>query len=275
VFSPDRQGFNQPLLLAYTATFGGGFSATISLEDPVLGGGSGGGVDMAFAGNAFYLGQRAPDIVASLDLAQGWGGAHLAGVAHQVLMENSFAAGDTINKWGWAIDGGVKFNVPTLGAGDNIQLQAEWTRNAIWYSGVNDAMWGENGAVNGNGIAMPVADAFANGDGTWATPEAWSVTALGEFHIGPTFSIDPEISYLGLHWSGISTGMISANSDSWLGGAVFHWDPVAHLDFALELLYQTTHQDAPAAYSAAANGGQTWKANTDGLEGRFMITRDF
>jgi len=31
-FSPDRQGFNQPDLLAYTASFGGGFSATISLE---------------------------------------------------------------------------------------------------------------------------------------------------------------------------------------------------------------------------------------------------
>jgi hypothetical protein len=56
---------------------------------------------------------------------------------------------------------------------------------------------------------------------------------------------------------------------------VFHWDPVAHLDFNLELLYQNTHQSTPAAYSAAANGGLGWKANTDGLEGRFEITRDF
>ena len=278
IFSPDRQGFNQPLLLAYTATFGGGFSATISLEDPVLTGGSGGGTTMAFAGNATYLGQQAPDIVASVDLVQGWGGAHIAGVAHNVRMSDlSTVVADTnnIDKWGWAIDGGVKFNLPSLGAGDNIQLQGVWTRNAIWYSGIPDAMWGENGAVNGNGISMPVADAFANGDGTWATPEAWSVTALGEFHLGPTFSIDPEISYAGLHWSGVSTGLISADSESWIGGAVFHWDPVAHLDFNLELLYQNTHQDTPAAYSAAANGGLAWKANTDGLEGRLNITRDF
>ncbi|MBV8474242.1 MAG: hypothetical protein JO107_13590, partial [Hyphomicrobiales bacterium] len=145
----------------------------------------------------------------------------------------------------------------------------------IWYSGVSDGMWGENGAVNGNGIAMPVSDAFSNGNGTWATPEAYSLTAISEFHLGPTFSIDPEISYLGLHWTGANTGLIATDSESWIGGAVFHWDPVAHLDFNLELLYQSTHQSAPAAYSAAANGGLPWKANTDGLEGRFEITRDF
>ena len=34
LFSPDRKGFNEPDLLAYTASFGGGFSATISAESP-------------------------------------------------------------------------------------------------------------------------------------------------------------------------------------------------------------------------------------------------
>src|SRR5580698_10363458 len=34
IFSPDQQGFNQPDLLAYTATFGGGFSATIAIQSP-------------------------------------------------------------------------------------------------------------------------------------------------------------------------------------------------------------------------------------------------
>ncbi len=278
VFSPDRQGYNQPLLLAYTATFGGGFSATISLEDPILTGGSAGatlaGSDEFFAMNAQYLGLRSPDIVGSIDVAQGWGGAHVAGVAHNVIM-NSLLDGTSINIWGWAVDGGLKFNIPQIGAGDNLQFQGTWTRNAVWYSGVSDGMWGENGATNGNGIAMPVADAFSNGNGTWATPTAWSLTGLAEFHLGPVFSIDPEVSYLNLSWSGVNTGFISTNSESWIGGAVFHWDPVAHLDFNIELLYQTTHQTAPAAYSAFANGGLPWHANTDGLESRFEITRDF
>ncbi|MBV8663045.1 MAG: porin, partial [Hyphomicrobiales bacterium] len=215
IFSPDRQGFNQPLLLAYTASFGGGFSATISLEDPELG--AGGGSTETFAGNSRLLGQRAPDIVGSLDLAQNWGGAHVSGVAHNVIAQ-SLLDGSVLNTWGWAIDGGVKFNLPTLGAGDNIQLQGVYSQNAIWYSGVSDGMWGENGAVNGNGIAMPVTDAFSNGNGTWATPDAWSLTAISEFHLGSMFLIDPEVSYLNINWSGVNTGLISTNQQSWIAG---------------------------------------------------------
>src|SRR5271170_2027325 len=56
IFSPDRQGYNEPLLFAYTATFGGGFSATISAEDPILTGPSSGetlaGSNEFFAGNS-------------------------------------------------------------------------------------------------------------------------------------------------------------------------------------------------------------------------------
>ena len=33
-FSPDRKGFNEPNMLAYTASFGGGFTATLFAESP-------------------------------------------------------------------------------------------------------------------------------------------------------------------------------------------------------------------------------------------------
>ncbi len=275
LFSPDQQCYNQPLLLAYTATFGGGFSATISLQDPILGtGDSGPGVDEVNALNSSYQGLRSPDIVAAIDLAQGWGTAHLAGVAHNV---NVVDAGGvyTENTWGWAIDGGLKFNLPMIGAGDSIQLQGAWARNATWYSGLPGAMWDEGlgfaGGVNGNGVATPYMDTFSNGNGTWATPEAWSIAASGEFHLGPTFAIDPEIGYGQLTWSGLSAGQLAANSESWMGGAVFHWDPVAHLDFNLELLYQSTTQSRPTGYTGAI----PWQSTASGLEGRFEITRDF
>jgi hypothetical protein len=289
-------------MLAYTGTFGGGFSATLSLEDPQESGPSGSGVDTYIAANSAYQGLRSPDVVLSLDLAQGWGGAHLAGVAHDVNMidtANAAAAGwgglkapnNTLNTWGWAIDGGVKFNLPMLGAGDLVEVQGQWSRNAVWYSGIPDAMWGENGQVNGNGMAMPVADAWSNMDGTWATPTAWGISALAEFHLGPTFAIDPEIAYAHLSWSndnmlGTGLGVLSDNSSSWMGGAVFHWDPVVNLDFNLELLYQSTHQAAPSTWAfvgpictgagiATCTVGHNWPANSSGLEGRFEITRSF
>ncbi len=44
--SPDQKGFNEPDLLAYTASFGGGFSVTIAAQSAGANGGSGAGTDM-------------------------------------------------------------------------------------------------------------------------------------------------------------------------------------------------------------------------------------
>ena len=96
-FSPDHSGGGGVPLLAYTATFGGGFSATVSLEQPEFAGALWGstftaavtssGVATVAGAAAFGMagnnGWRSPDIVAALDVTQSWGGAHLAGVAHQ------------------------------------------------------------------------------------------------------------------------------------------------------------------------------------------------
>jgi hypothetical protein len=99
-----------PVLLAYTATFGGGFSATLSVEDGVsrreaiysvtsLGGsalagtpiaalaGAGGLGPFAAAGPAFsasMAGQQIPDIVGNVRIDQPWGSAQLSAAAHQL-----------------------------------------------------------------------------------------------------------------------------------------------------------------------------------------------
>jgi hypothetical protein len=278
IFSPDRQGFNQPDLFAYTATFGGGFSASISFESQEAMAGAGGiwGGDsnlLTGAGGYTYLGNRVPDIVGALHVDQGWGSAQVSGVLHRVNVAST-ADGSREDVWGYGILGGVTFKLPTFGAGDSISLQGEYTKNAIWYSGIPDGMWGEYGQVNGNGIAMPTGDTYYTGLGNWATPTAWSITATAEHHFSPAFSLDPEISYVSLHWSG-AAGNISTNSTSWIGGIVAHWDPVPHLDFEFELLYQTTHQSTPGLYVAAANGGIAFPSTSDGFAGRFEITRDF
>jgi hypothetical protein len=290
IFSPDRQGFNQPDLFAYTATFGGGFSASISFENPGAAWGEsgvtcGGALNLATtcptngasstAGNYTYYGEQVPDIVGALRVDQGWGSAQLSGIAHQVHVFD--AAGNTEDKWGFGILGGVTFKLPQFGPGDNLSVEGVYTQNAIWYSGIPDGMWGENGAVNGNGVAMPIGDTFSYTSGGvqhWATPTAWSVVATAEHHFGATFSLDPEVSYAELHWSGGGAGgNLAANSESWIGGLVAHWDPVPHLDFEMELLYQSTHQSTPGNYPVAA--AVPFKSTTDGVAGRFEITRDF
>ena len=118
-FSPDQQGFNQPDVLAYTASFGGGFSASLALQSSGSNGNSGGGTnysDLTIPGGALigtstytnmlqFGGMQAPDIVANIKVSQGWGSAQLSGVAHQVNVTSGGIAG--------ALVGGV----PTPGAG--------------------------------------------------------------------------------------------------------------------------------------------------------------
>jgi hypothetical protein len=270
IFSPDRQGFNQPDLLAYTATFGGGFSATLSLESS--GAIANGGGSNSFApGNTSFLGEEAPDVVAALRIDQNWGAAQISGVAHQVRVTDGVF---TENTWGWGVLGGLKINLPSFGPGDDFQVQGVWTRNALWYSGIPDGMWGENGAVNGNGLPMVVADSWSNGNGTWGTPTAWAIGGILEHHFSPQFSVAPEASYAQLHWSGVLGNVIPSNAYSWIVGGAAHWDPVPHLDFEFELLYQSTHQST-AAGAVLVPPVTSFPKNADGFASRFEITRDF
>jgi hypothetical protein len=286
-FSPDRKGYAQPDVLAYTANFGGGFSATISIENPYAPTVAGVPVDpgtyMGFLGSATENGMRFPDIVGALDVKQAWGAAHLGGVAHNVRGTSTTGDGATLDKWGYAIDAGVSFNIPNM-AGSQIGITGAWSQNASWYSGIPDGMWGENGAVNGNGQAMAIGDAFYNADGSWATPTAWSISAWANFQISPQVTWGFEGSYGQVNWSGGSAGWNGVGSTlydsrSFLIGTVAHYDPVKNLDFEFELLYQNTQSDTPAGYVAAPAGsvfGTTaWHGDADGFAARFEVTRSF
>ena len=171
IFSPDQRGFNEPMLLAYTASFGGGFSATLAAQSPGTEGASGGGTDMTGgyfntnsgpnpgqfnATNITFGGQRWPDIVGALHVKQGWGEAQLSGVLHDVNVSDNvyngqFGCGGVAlagcngqeNKMGWGIDAGVKVYLPSFGAGDDFVLTGAYTQNATWFSGIGDGMWSE------------------------------------------------------------------------------------------------------------------------------------
>ena len=269
-FSPDRKGFAQPDVLAYTASFGGGFSATISAESPAWledqGDAVGGG---QFLGSATRGGMRFPDIVGALDVKQAWGTAHVAGVGHNVRAI-SLVGDPNLDKWGFGVDAGVTFNIPNL-AGSVIGVTGAWSKNAIVASGLVDGMWGEEGAVNGNGQPMAVADAFSNGNGSWATPTAWSVTAWANFVVNAQVTAGFEGSVGSLRWTNTAALTPLSNSTSFLLGPVFHYDPVKNLDFEFELLYQGTKTDRPTNLVV----GTPWDGQANGFAARFEVTRSF
>jgi hypothetical protein len=286
MISPEHSGTGIPLL-AYTATFGGGFSATLSLEEPAtpLEESSrqvfdGGAQEFYDVNGATYtntgLGARAPDVVGSLDLTQSWGTAHLAAVAHQAEIESPLVGGGDDTKWGWAVLGGVGFNLPQLGAGDVVKFQGAYSYAAIGYSGFTTAGWGQgdNGVnMNGNGMIYSFADGVQSSvNGAWAVPTTWEVGAVAELHLTPQFAIDPEISYGSLTWSNKSAfTTFEGDMDSWMGGAVFSWTPATNLSFNLEAVYQYTHfSGGSGAY--AVPGVPT---DASGFNGRIRVERDF
>src|SRR6202020_1064743 len=164
-FSPDQKGFNEPLLLAYTASVGGGFTATLAAQSQGANGESGGGTNLTggygglqnmgtgifspggVPGPTTFGGQRWPDIVGALHVKQGWGEAQVSGVIHNVNVRdygffNDGGCGITgaalcnasQGKVGWGVDAGVKYNLPSFGAGDDVIVTGSYTRNAVWYS---------------------------------------------------------------------------------------------------------------------------------------------
>jgi hypothetical protein len=268
-YSPDRVNGNQPNLFAYTATFGNGFSATVSAEEP-LGASVNNGVNGGFA-NAYY-GMRYPDFVGALRVEQSWGSAQVSAVLHNTHALG--VSGDTTNTWGGAVLAGVTFNLPSLGAGDRIGAQGVFSHAALGYSGiVNTAQsfFDQGLNINGNGTIFQLTDALNYAPGLWSTPDAWTAAAYYEHHFSPQFSLTPEASYASVHYSG-SPAMISDDAKSFLGGVIAHWDPVAHLDFQFALMYQYTHQSTPASYVAAP---EPFHPNSSGVAGNFEIVRDF
>ncbi len=326
LLSPDRKGFNEPPLLAYTASFSNGFTATISAESPGPLGSSGPGVDATGAagsnpGNITYGGQKWPDIVGSLHVKQDWGEAQLSGVLHNVnvssdaitsgaIAANSCGVAAPVNcdfqhtQIGWGLDAGVKVNLPFLGDSDNVLLTGAYSQSAVWYGGMGggEMMWGEGGQVNGNGQPMYLADAFFNPlTNAWSAPMAWSLTAVFEHHFTPQFYLDLEGSYGQISWSNMGGGCnllgfgcgvpqaiqgpLSPRARTWIAGADLGWNPVANLNFDLELMYQGTAQDRPSGflgtvYNLGDAGGAVfapgdWHGDSDGFAGRLRITRYF
>ena len=56
---------------------------------------------------------------------------------------------------------------------------------------------------------------------------------------------------------------------AWWVGAVFDWSPVKNLDFALDAVYESSHQSTPIGYVGA------YQNNSDGFNGRIHVVRSF
>ena len=255
--------------LAYTATFGSGFSATLSVEDPVerrnglvsVNGTTITGANaLATNGGFTYGGAQMPDFVAALRVDQSWGSAQLSGAIHQVRIAGADTAAaptpgnvpDT--KIGWAIQGGVKVNLPMLAAGDAFYLQAAYAQGATSYL-LTNPQGTHTGQFAVGKLSLRAPDAVWNvsngAPGGVSLVSVWGLTAGLLHYWTPTIRqalygsyIQSDVPSAAFNGAG---GAVAANNlrsgDYWVVGSNVVWSPVKNLDIGAELQYVTLDSD--------------------------------
>ena len=294
--------------LAYTATFGGGFSATIAVEDATQRhftgiGNSGTTLGINGAGGLFiqnfgdtavrYDGERVPDIVGQVRVDQAWGSAQLSGAYHRVstngtndLLGLGVAVVQSHQSYdGFAVQAGVQIKLPMLAAGDDIWLEGAYQNGAFAYQDSSSNLSaGFNSAYLGGFQHLDSdAYAYANANGTYSLAKSDGFSAMAAFHhyFTPNFS-----DVLFGSYEEVSYGSRAKNTDWTLGGIgdaseyrignQFIWTPVNNLSVGLEVIY--AHIDQTLAHSpgfAATPLPVGFKKDPSAFEGRVRIERDF
>ncbi len=238
-------------LLAYTAIFGNGFSATLSFEDkpdrraaigstiasttaaPIT---IGGVPATSFQGEP--AGSRVPEIAGNLRLDQPWGAVQLSAAAHQ-LRDSLFAMTAltappsvfafpalTSSSFGFAVQSGVQLNADYLSPGDKLWLQAAYEKGAFGYIAGNNLAY-TYGPVNQNqfpgagGTPLDYGDGWNpqinsdcvfTGSGACEQQWGWDITGAYKHYWLPILSSAVYGSYLEVHYP--------ANALAGFGGAV-------------------------------------------------------
>jgi hypothetical protein len=255
-------------LIAYTFTFGNGFSATLSLEDGLE---RRAGLARAFGtsvGTDVYGGQRAPDVVGNIKYAGTWGSAQLSAAGHQLRVANPYAIGgfsDTVDtEYGYAIQANVGVNLPMLAPGDALWLNAVYANGALGYitGGSGSSIGLSNSSVTGG-----LVDGYVNANGNLSTGRGWSV-AGGIRHYW-TQSIRQNVfgSYARITYSG-ATPFADFN-ELRVGSNVF-WTPVTGLDIGVEAIYVKLDPRA-----SIGPFGLVSNTSDHAWEGRVRVQRDF
>ena len=264
-------------VLAYTATFGGGFSATIALEDGRAAdtrnvGFNGGPIrvdgTLLATGSSTFGGQNMPDVVGRLDYAGSWGAAMLAGAVHQTrvgngnIANNLTPAGTILDtEYGFAIQAGVKVNLPMLAPGDALFLQAAYADGANSYTG-----WGTAGAGT---LSLPSTDVIYDAFGNAKLTKTWSITGGLLHYWTPTIRQGVYAAYGAVNhygpWYDASAVSVGTN---------VIWTPVRGLDIGAEVGYQYL-TDKPNFLLLPANAATLIGSDSGQWFGRLRFQRDF
>ena len=267
-------------LLAYTFSFGNGFSATLALEDGlerrsngfVIGGIASEGLD--------YAGQRMPDVVANLKYNGTWGNFQLSGAAHQIRSNNlvsPFGSTGPVfpdSEYGYAIAASGAINLPMLAPGDAFWFMATYANGALAY--LNS---GNTDRIGVGTLSGAFVDGYVNTlTGDIERGKGWSVAGGLRHYWTPQIRQNVFGSYMSVEY-GRGAGAINPagfvvglnDFKEWRVGTNVIWQPVSGLDLGVEVIYAKLDPRGRVILPAT---GQSLGSDT-AWEGRLRVQRDF
>ena len=250
--------------IAYTAVLGGGWSATLALEDSK---------DFGYQQVAFDRPQTAAYIVGNVRLDQAWGFAALHGMFANNSRSNKDVDGqdNTGQKTysGWALGATVSYKLPMIAAGDQIWITANYTDGLLGAvlggSGLNNLSTAAAHRINGgvlrvdtNTVQTNSATASVSTPATFDNVTAWNLGAIYTHYWASNLRSNFSAGYVEI------SPPSSTKTDTWGKGKA--WDvsgslvysPVKDLDIGLEVQYanlKNTVQNPNATFKAAGQPG--------------------
>lgn len=263
----------------YVFSAPGGLKATIGFEDSSAWQ-SGFDSVMALQGlgvnpdgpNRFY------DVVGSLSTEQAWGNAKLSLAMHNTqvwwndgVVNGENPANNNAQNLGWAVLGGVTFNLPTLGPKDQILLEATYSDGAVAYSGINGGADNnttsfERGGQFLDGLQRNDVDTYAvrDGAGNWdfENTKVWTVAAQLKHYWAPLWRSNLMGSYRSIDVPGKAASLTGiGDATAWDIGANLIWGQSRKTaEIGVEVAYKSVSQDVSNKVARASN---TFGVDTD------------
>ncbi|MGO4335502.1 porin [Labrys sp. KB_33_2] len=243
IWAPYYTEVNTVNLLAYTAQFGGGFSATLSIED---------GRDHRVNGfattNTYYAaqgGQQVPDVVGQLRWDQNWGSLAVQAAGHQFRSAQLFdttgapIASPNKSKYGWAAGGTALIKLPFIDGGHFI-VEGQYADGALDYLGAGNT-WYAN------------SDYFLNSNANIRSGKGWSVTAELGGNITPVLNANLVGAYIDTKYDDLLTTDASSSLKEYTLAGNLTYTIVKGLTAAAEVAYTHGKFDNWSGVSTGTN----------------------
>ena len=290
--------------LAYTATFGSGFSATLAIE-------SRGDINYSNGASQYSYDNRPNDgydLVGNVRYDAAWGFAQLSGaVGENTVRDNLPAVPNSVTlanaasynaltgasgPTGFAVGGTVRINLPMLAAGDQLHLNVAYADGLLGLVGCSDASSCTDGGDKrfGGGILrfdqnlVPVAVNGPAGTPGWISfgqTRSWAVGGIYTHYWTPTWRSNLAAGYQRFipPTAAASAGLQLGDANLYMIATNLIWSPTKNFDIGVEIAYYRLNQALQNA--APPNVSTAWLAagqpglSTNNFAGKLRLERQF